>query len=545
MKLEPTEAQKRRLLRLKYLQANLGPYGETQLKIRTKEGKLAPFILNKPQQYVHECLEKQLAEIGRVRALVLKGRQQGISTYVGARYYHKAAMRKGRNVYIMSHEQKATDNLFAMVDRYHSNNSLAPHTGTSNAKELVFDRLDSSYVVATAGQKAGGRGRTPHLFHGSEVAFWANAADHFAASVQGVPDMPGTEIILESTAQGTGGEFYERWQDAVAGRSDYQAIFIPWYWSDEYRRDDLVDEAFELSTAPDEEGELSEAEYAELFELDYGQMAWRRNKIAELRSFKLFKQEYPATADEAFQAADVDSYIKAANVLRARKRKGIDAAGPLIFGVDPAGPGGDRFAVTMRRGYKVEKIIWRDKLETAEAHQWLKKLIDEHDPARVFIDAGGIGYATISLLRNDAPRYAKRIVSVNFGATSEFKQASKHLPGPKNRRAEMRQRMKDWLELEEGVSIPDMDVLQGDLTAPQLKPTTTNDILLESKDDMKKRGIRSPDLADSLALTFASLRHIKDWTDKPRSVPAGEPDSQTSRAVARRGAYRGRNGWMA
>jgi hypothetical protein len=53
------------------------------------------------------------------------------------------------------------------------------------------------------------------------------------------------------------------------------------------------------------------------------------------------------------------------------------------------------------------------------------------------------------------------------------------------------------------VKLPDMDALQTDLTAPKLEPQLNNDFLLESKEKMKKRGVRSPDLADALALTFA------------------------------------------
>lgn len=68
-----------------------------------------------------------------------------------------------------------------------------------------------------------------------------------------------------------------------------------------------------------------------------------------------FKQEYPATPDEAFQSADKSSLIKPLTVLRARKTK-LEPSGPLILGVDPAGDGGDRFAIAWRRGHKVTKL---------------------------------------------------------------------------------------------------------------------------------------------------------------------------------------------
>src|SRR5262252_4628165 len=59
------------------------------LRIRTKTGAIESFVFNRAQQYVHEKLEAQLASLGRVRALILKGRQQGCSTYIGGRYYHR------------------------------------------------------------------------------------------------------------------------------------------------------------------------------------------------------------------------------------------------------------------------------------------------------------------------------------------------------------------------------------------------------------------------------------------------------------------------
>src|SRR5882762_5106803 len=177
-----------------------------------------------------------------------------------------------------------------MVERFneHLPVLVKPSTGKANAKELYFDRLDSGYAVGTAGTKATGRSKTIRLLHGSEVAFWPNASSHFAGVVQTVPDLPGTEIILESTANGMGDEFHQRWQQAEAGVGDYIAVFVPWYWHEDYTR--AVPKAFVL----DDE----ESEYQSSHGLTLGQMVWRRAKIAELKDPLLFKQEYPATAAE-------------------------------------------------------------------------------------------------------------------------------------------------------------------------------------------------------------------------------------------------------
>ncbi len=483
-------------------------FGENALRILDKAGNLAPFRMNFSQRYIHEAIEKQRAETGKVRVIVLKARQIGCSTYVAARFYGHASLNRGIKVYILAHEQTASDNLFSMVDRFQTFNPYRPHAGVANAKELKFDRLLSGYTVATASQKGtGGRSQTVQRMHASEVGFWVNAREQFASSVQTVPDIPGTEIVLESTGNGPAGMFYELWTEAVAGRGEYLPLFVPWFWEPGYRR--TPEHGFELSQES-EDGGLSEAEYAALFGLDMAQMSWRRAKVALLQSAALFNQEYPASPEMAFMSKFEDVFIPLAPVLRARKAKHIAGGGPLIMGVDPAGPGGDRFAVCARRGHKVEWVRWRDKVDAPQAVAWLRSLIAEYKPDRVNIDAGGIGHPIISTLRAAEPSAARIIKAVNFGAPSEHKMATSHVPGPKNRRAEMWARLKEWLMLEEGVSIPDMPELQADILSTRLKATLTNDLLLESKEEMRKRGIKSPDLADALALTFAFNEYIQN-----------------------------------
>ena len=140
--------------------------------------------------------------------------------------------------FILTHKQEATDNLFSMVERFHLNcpAPVCPQIGRSNAKELAFSLLDSGYKVGTAGTEGVGRSDTIQYFHGSEVAFWKNADSHISGVLQAVPDEPGTEIILESTANGLGGLFYSMCKAAERGDSDYILIFLPWFWHGEYRK---------------------------------------------------------------------------------------------------------------------------------------------------------------------------------------------------------------------------------------------------------------------------------------------------------------------
>lgn len=497
----PLMSPRKRAVRQK-LKNDLERFALKCLRIRTKGGAVEPFIFNRAQQYLHARLEAQLLETGKVRALILKGRQQGCSTYVGARFYQKAIHTFGQRVFILTHEQDATDNLFEMVNRYHEHCPAIckPHTGASNAKELDFDLLDSSYRVGTAGAKAVGRSQTLQLFHASEYAFWPNADLHAAGVLQAVPELLGTEIIKESTANGMGNQFHNEWQKAESGQSEYEAIFIPWFWQDEYRRP--VPAEFSLS----DEDEA----YKLAHDLTNEQMAWRASKITDLGEL-LFMQEYPATASEAFQLTGHDSYITAASVLKARKSI-CEGIGPLILGVDPSWGGEDRFSIAWRQGRAVKKIESKIKILPVDGANWIRQVIDEDLPDRVFIDVGGAGIATIDMLHSWGEPYKSIVKAVNFGgapqdkphvAVAGSKGAERQKGGPANRRAEMWMRSKLWLEDVGEAQLPDLDSLQSDACAPSYKYNMYGQLLIEAKQDMKKRGMRSPDEWDAIALTFA------------------------------------------
>ena len=105
-----------------------------------------------------------------------------------------------------------------------------PVPDASSAKELNFKTLNSGYSVGTAGNKAVGRSQTIQLMHASEVGYYPHAEDHAKGILQAVPNEKGSEIIMESTANGIGNYFYNMWMAASSGQSDFQAIFVPWYW---------------------------------------------------------------------------------------------------------------------------------------------------------------------------------------------------------------------------------------------------------------------------------------------------------------------------
>jgi hypothetical protein len=299
-----TEAMRRRNTKL--FPTDFELYARHCLKIRTKAGGIEPLLLNRSQRYLHERLEKQRKDKGKVRALVLKGRQVGISTYIGGRFYWRLAHSKGCRAFILAHMDTASDNLFDMAKRFHENcpEGVRPATGKANAKELSFIDLQCGYKVATAGSAEVGRSETLQMFHGSEVAFWPNAQKHSAGITQAIADAPDTEDIRESTANGIGNAFHASWKAAERGDSDFEPIFIPWFWHEEY-----------VKPAPSGwKSPAAFAAYADAYELTREQTywAWEKNRgIVPVAGGTpdepcwQFKQEYPANADEAFQTSGV------------------------------------------------------------------------------------------------------------------------------------------------------------------------------------------------------------------------------------------------
>jgi hypothetical protein len=294
-------AERRRLI--KELRKDYQVFAKRCLKIKIKAGEIASFDFNAAQDHIHREIEDQLKRIGKVRKVLLKGRQQGGSTYVAGRYYKKVTETKGFSAFILSHEAKTTSRLFEMIQRYHKhcNPLLKPRAGKDSAQGMNFPKLDSGFELATAGNKETGRGFTSQLFHGSEVAFWPNADAILAGILQTLPDVPGSEVVLESTANGAGGIFYEYVQDALAGNGEYELIFVPWYWQPEYRA--TAPAGFKRTEEEDHLVKLCRnhpdgPKYSHTLTND--QLMWRRNKVYELKSRDKFKQEYPCYIKEAF-----------------------------------------------------------------------------------------------------------------------------------------------------------------------------------------------------------------------------------------------------
>ena len=208
-----------------------------------------------------------------------------------------------------------------------------------------------------------------------------------------------------------------------------------------------------------------------------------------------------------------DSYIKPETVLAARKAT-VEPIGPLIIGADPARFGDDRFSLAWRKGRKVQKLESKAKIDVVAGANWIKNVIDSDRPARVFIDVGGVGAGVYDLLKSwgyaweaGTSDYRKVVVPIDFSGTPQqsiiILPTGEERPGPYNRRAEMWMRSNDWLKEPGGASVPDDDSLQADACSPGYHYNSNSYLLIESKEQMRKRGVRSPDEWDAVALTFA------------------------------------------
>jgi hypothetical protein len=278
-----------------------------ELSILTQELTVTPFIPNWAQMEYLRVAEQQLSTTGRVRLIVLKARQLGISTLTEAVIFTLAFLFNNYRGYVLTHEIPASQNLLMMTRRYWDTWPYAELYGTpqhASRNTLSWSSTKSSIHIGTAGNKATGRSNTIHALHASEVAFWPNPKEVFLSVRQTVPESPGTLIVLESTANGMGNLFHETWVASEAGETEYTPLFFPWHRHPRYTAS--------FNRLPYHAlGNLSEEEKAlKSMGLSDDRLAWRRWAIRNLCENDLLKfcQEYPSTPEESFVASGTNVF---------------------------------------------------------------------------------------------------------------------------------------------------------------------------------------------------------------------------------------------
>lgn len=205
------------------------------------------------------------------------------------------------------------------------------------------------------------------------------------------------------------------------------------------------------------------------------------------------EQQYNQEFECSFYEPDVNQFITNVDVDAAVARwQGQDDERPLVFGVDVARFGDDRSVLLVRSNRHVREIhTWRG-LDTMQTAAKVAQIADKWRPDAIFVDGAGVGGGVVDRLKG----LNFKCVDVNAG--SKATDDRRYL----NRRAEMWGTMREWLRDRGG--IPDMPDLVDDLLSPLYKFDASNRIQLEKKEDMKSRGLASPDVGDALAMTFAA-----------------------------------------
>lgn len=281
------------------------------LSVQTKQGLIVPAVWGEGQRRFFAACKKQEDAGKPIRIIGLKPRQVWWSTAVAMKAFKKIVFTPGQSGLVVAHDDASARKIFEYYKRFQQ--YYRPFRGSLDVPRLVAPRnLDSPNVeimkwanrsfveIETANNVTGGRSFTARVVHLSEMAFYARPAELMTGLMQSIPDDPQTMVVIESTANGMGGAFYDEWNRAVDGKSDFLPIFFAWWEHEEYRR--------AIDTSPDIfQRSLSkvEIEMAQAFKLSPEQLNWRRWTIANKcqGDEDRFRQEYPATAEEAFIAS--------------------------------------------------------------------------------------------------------------------------------------------------------------------------------------------------------------------------------------------------
>jgi hypothetical protein len=272
-------------------------FARRYLWIRDKRARLRPLAPNTFQQRYLEEKSRALDGGKPARFAVLKSRRGGITTWEQADSYHRVTTEQNQRVATLAHDLDSTVEIFDVARTYYRNavGEARPPAGKSNRRELTFHDGRSKFFVGTAGGEGFGRGFTLSKVHGSEVAKWPGSIEDQRDLLVGLTEACSHgEVVLESTANGTGNLYYEICDEARLGEGLWTLIFLPWPYDQDCRLSVTREERDEIeSTLSDEEKALIAR-----FDLLPDQIAWRRNKKLELK--RLFPQEYPENPVDCF-----------------------------------------------------------------------------------------------------------------------------------------------------------------------------------------------------------------------------------------------------
>lgn len=280
---------------LSQLRADFPLYASLCLKIRPKGGgKLIPFELNQAQRIIWNRILEMKKRSRPPRLVVLKARREGVSTLAQGIAFHRVHLHENQQAMMIAHTRELASELLRMSSRFYRNlrKDLRYPLKYDTEDAIHFDAGDSRLQVQTA-KATGGRGFEASILLLSELAWYQDQFGTFSAATASVPRTPNSLVIVESTANGVGNLFHDLYMNAKAGKSDYEAVFLPWF---------LMDENREPAHFTDRDLDSKERTLLEKYGLTLEQLSWRRVKVAgDFNGDEaMFNQEYPAEDHEAF-----------------------------------------------------------------------------------------------------------------------------------------------------------------------------------------------------------------------------------------------------
>ena len=398
-----------------------------KLTIVDKSGNEVRLNPNWAQRKYIAALEEQLERTGRMRVIVLKARQLGLSTIQAGITFSLCMVLDNYVSISLSHERDSAAHLLNMGriswDNYPFRQIL-PFDSKHEATNTLSWTNGSAMTIATAKNKGAGRSRTPRSLHASEVAFYdKKAAATMLGMRNGVPKTDFSCIAIESTANGVCNFFHEQWEAAVNGDSDYQALFFPWHRHPEYCGS-AIGISSTVTNLDDDERALAR------MGVSADRLAWRRDTIRNECDGDLlkFNQEYPTTPDEAFvstgqnvfDAAKLTTIYQPKNGARGRLvRSGANVEfvpdtrgnlvvykyptpgwGVYVIGGDPTHTTAGDFAVgqVINRRTLEQVAVFRERVDPKTFAEELFKLGLYFNKALVAPEKEGPGYLTIGVL---------------------------------------------------------------------------------------------------------------------------------------------------
>lgn len=269
-----------------------------------KNQKTLPFFLNDVQHSFIDTLNKAIedfnnGDITDISLLVLKGRQQGFTTLVTAYQLACSILNKNFQGYTLADKSDNSEAIFQNKAKFPYGqlpDALKPTEKFNNRKQLLFEKINSSWAVDTA-TKDVGRSRTVNFFHGSECAFWKDGI----SPIQGALGEAFTKNcikIYESTANGYN-DYQKMWDSGV-----HINCFYEWWLTKEYIvnfRNEEIKSSFLKSIDINKDWIWERLRWLrDEKNLSAEQLYWYWNKYDKYIDKSLIKQEYPCTPDEAF-----------------------------------------------------------------------------------------------------------------------------------------------------------------------------------------------------------------------------------------------------